>query len=47
VTMAQSKAYDGSVQVEFKAPKPGLVRVAVSGGGYSPVEALVGAVTET
>ncbi|MEN8129669.1 MAG: hypothetical protein ABFS45_05645 [Pseudomonadota bacterium] len=47
VTMAQSKAHDGSVQVEFKVPKPGLFRVAVSGGGYSAVERLVGAMAQT
>jgi hypothetical protein len=47
ITVTPSKVRDGSVQAEFKAPKPGLFRVAVSGGGFSPVEALVGAMTTT
>jgi hypothetical protein len=37
---------DGRVAAEVVLPRPGLYRVAVSGGGYSPVEHLVVAVAE-
>lgn len=45
VTMVQTKEQDGTMRAELTIPSPGLYRVAVSGGGYSPVERLVCAIS--
>lgn len=39
--LVPSKLRGGLVGAEFTAPRPGLYRISISGGGYSPVEALV------
>lgn len=44
VTTALARDEGGVLRATFNAPRPGLYRVAVAGGGFSPVERLVGAV---